>query len=265
MQAFREWNPIMAPRDDDAPEINYRRIAYGDLVDLTLLDILLHRDESTEPGTEERSILGETQFAWLAQQLADGDATWRILGSQKLLGTVAINPSLTGDSVFDRNTWDGFPASRTRLFTLLADAGLTDVVAVTGDAHISLALDLVDNPTEPPYDPSQPGRSVGVEFMAPSLSRGNFDEALPGGPAVYDGLRDDTLSRNPHHAYLELTSHGYGLLDIQPDRIVGEYWYSEILEASDEERFGASFTLNRGDGRWTRTPGTEPTPPRTLP
>jgi alkaline phosphatase D len=189
-------------------------------------------------------------------------AAWRILGSPRLVATARVNPDFVeaydGErrEVFDPRTWDGFPADRSRLFQFLAAEGIDDNVAVSGDSHISAALDLVDDPTNPahPYDPATSDAPVGVELLPTSISRGNFDEALGPAipPAVYGILVADTLGRNPHARYLEITRHGYGVLDLTPDRVVADIWFSPILSRADTEELGARLTVRRGRNRWER-------------
>lgn len=258
LQAFREWNPI---RDqvagDDA--VIYRPVRYGDLVDLLMLDEDLYRDVDTVPGTAAMSMLGNAQFDWLESELRGSTAAWRIVGSQRLFGTVRINPAFAEAidgmprEIFDPRSWDGYPEERTRLLSLLAEAQIGDNVVISGDSHISLALDLVDQPTTPNVRP------VGVEFLATSISRGNFDETLRGIgidgaalDAVLDLVLTDTQGRNPHHVYGELTRHGYGTLAITAERIVARFWYSEILSRSDHES-AVELQVERGANRWNRT------------
>ncbi|MCW5889185.1 MAG: alkaline phosphatase D family protein [bacterium] len=260
VQAFREWIPL---RDvpPARPETIYRTLAFGPLADVLLLDTLLHRNQELVPGTLEPSILGSTQFDWLAAEVRRSTAAWRILGSQKLVATARVNPDFTeifdGErrDVFDRGSWDGFPADRTRVFALLGEQG-DDNVAVSGDSHISIAGDLVDDPANPdhPYDPTTSNASVGVELLPTSISRGNFDEALGAAapPEVYAFVIGDTLPRNPHARYLEITRHGYGILDITAERVIGEIWYSPILTRADDEELGVRLTIRRGTGRWER-------------
>jgi alkaline phosphatase D len=268
VQAFREWNPLREPTEPTRPEVAYRRIRYGDLVDVLLSDILLFREPDALPGGGD-SILGAEQFAWLAEELRASPAVWRVLGSQKLFGTVKVSPDLTeffdGErrEVFDLNTWDGFPEARTQLLQLLTDEGIGDNVVIAGDAHISLAMDVVDDPTNPDalYDPATSEAPLGVEFMPPSISRGNFDEIIASlglppafGQAFVAGLVTETLAKNPHHVYGELTQHGYGILDITAQRVVADYWYSPILERTETESRGPALLALRGANRWTRTP-----------
>jgi len=258
VQAFREWNPIrnVIPGDD---ERIYRGISYGNLVDLLMLDEDLYRDLDAVPGTEAKSMLGGAQHQWLVDSLRTSTSAWRILGSQRLFGTVRINPVyarfIDGSTrdVFDPRAWDGYPEERSRLLSLLRDEQIDDNIVLSGDSHISVALDLVDDPNTPTFP------SAGVEMLATSISRGNFDETLRGlgfddalQQSVLTAMLNDTRRRNPHHVYVELTKHGYGTLDVTPDRVVAQFWYSEILSRVDTEEPGPALTVERGANRWTR-------------
>lgn len=74
--------------------------------------------------TEDPSatILGEAQWVWLAEQLAE-PADLRIVGS-----SIPVLPEFTG-----WETWANVPAERTRLLDLLASAG--NALIVSGDTH----------------------------------------------------------------------------------------------------------------------------------
>jgi len=266
VQAFREWNPLRAP-ETGRPDVIYRRVPFGDLAEVILMDALLFRDRETVPGTDAPSILGSEQFAWLEDVLASSSTAWRVLGSQKLFSTLRVDPRLielfdgNRREVFDLGAWDGFPEDRSRVLDLLARFGLGDNVMLSGDSHVSLAFDLVDRPADPadPYDPTTGERSQGVELLPTSISRGNFDEALLGGGVppeivfpLIDSLLAQTLPLNPHHRASELTLHGYGLVEVTPDAVAAGIWYTPILERSDQELAGPQLRAERGANRWSR-------------
>ncbi len=254
VQAFREWVPMQAAPENRSG-LAYRRFQYGSLVDLFMLDVLTHRNQDLIPGTTTPSILGNSQFDWLENHLAESTARWRVLASQKVMGTVKVNPIYAeGRSVFDLGTWDGFPASRTRLFDMIKRLGLNNQVVISGDSHVTIALDLVDNPDDPAnlYDPTTNNRSIGVEILPTSISRGNFDETLGDLVDLLDVIVPDTYERNPHHRSLELTKHGYGLLDFTSEKLTAEMWYSPILEVSETEFLGLRLTSDIDTNQWNR-------------
>lgn len=238
VQAFREWVPM-----HQATAGAYRRLSFGDLVDVVMLDVLLHRNQDVASGDPESwSILGDAQWEWLEDELAGSQAVWRLIGSQKVMGTVRVNPAFRGGSeFFDLKTWDGFPVDRKRLFGLLESLNGANNVVLSGDSHISLAQDLIDSDNP----------SVGVELLPTSITRGNFDERLGPNPELYAYLAEETLALNPHHRYLELTQHGYGIVDVTPERVVGQIWVSDILSSTLSETLAIELSVERDSGTWT--------------
>ncbi len=252
IQAFREWVPMRRP-EAGREAIVYRRVAYGDLFELILLDALLFRNRESVPGTDAPSMLGSEQFAWFEQMLDNSTASWRLVGNQKLFGQARVNPDFVNAydgerrDFFDLGAWDGFPEDRARVLSALAERDLVDNLFLSGDSHISVLLDLVD-------DFDAPTRKLGGEMLATSVSRGNIDEAL-GALAqqrLIDFLVNDTKRRNAHQVYLEVTKHGYGVLDVTHERIEASFWYSPLLAPATNEEAGPVVTLPRGAGAWTR-------------
>jgi len=122
LQAWHEWLPVRPPSTIN--DIIYRRLQYGDLVDLLMLDTRhVGRDEqytytdfATDGtidvdkaraafGDSNRTLLGETQRDWLREQLSQSSARWQVLGQQVLMGRYllpapileALDPSLVGE------------------------------------------------------------------------------------------------------------------------------------------------------------------------
>ncbi|MCB9657486.1 MAG: alkaline phosphatase D family protein [Sandaracinaceae bacterium] len=259
LAAYREWNAISPPRVGDADSIGYRTLSFGPLLDIIITDVLLHRGEGNVAGTEEPSILGETQFAWLTGEIERSQAVWRVIGSQKIVAPIEGGLALLGGS-----TWDAYEASRAQLFGFLADGGHSDNVFISGDAHITVASDLPD-PREgaPTYDPATGAGSVGVELMPGSISRGNVDESVNGVMSLVNALDRGARSSNPQFAFLDLVRHGYGLLHVTAEQMRAELWYSPILEVSDSEELGGALEVHRGENHWRRPvelPATPDTP-----
>lgn len=254
VQAFREWNAITPPANPDAPEIAYRRVNFGSLLDVLISDVLLFREESLVPGSEEASILGATQYAWLTGQISASDTAWRVIGSQKIVAPIEGSLALLGGS-----TWDAFEASRAQLFGFLADGGHDDNLFISGDAHITLVSDLPDpRPSATPYDATTGAGSVGVELMPGSISRGNVDESVNGSQTIVNAIDRGARAANPQFAFVDLVRHGYGLVDVTEERIVAELWYSPILEPSLTEELGGRLEVQRGANHWERP---APVPP----
>ena len=249
VQAFREWVPMRQP-EEEHPEIGYRVIAYGDLVDLVIIDGLLFRDRDLLPGTDAPSMLGTTQAAWLEERLVGSTATWRFVGTQKLFAPLRAVAGLAA------GTWGGFPESRAQVLDLIARESIENLVFLSGDAHITVVADLPRDPDEG-YDPTTGEGSLAVEFLPAGISRGNVDETLGDGPAtprLIAGLLEAFYTENPHYAFTDLVRHGYGILDVTPARVQAEVWYAPILRHAYEEELGVRLEVHAGDPHWRPAP-----------
>jgi alkaline phosphatase D len=102
LQAWHEWLPVRPPASMN--DIIYRRLQYGDLLDLLMLDTRLigrdlqftYSDFTTDGiidvaqaragyGDSNRTLLGGTQRDWLRQHLSQSSARWQVLGQQVLM------------------------------------------------------------------------------------------------------------------------------------------------------------------------------------
>jgi len=94
------------------------------------------------PNTDpDATVLGETQWKWLAEQLKV-PAELRIIGSG-----VQIVPDEHGSEM-----WGNFPKERQRLFRMIRDSKAEGVVIISGDRHLSEIARLpVDHPDSPGY------------------------------------------------------------------------------------------------------------------
>ncbi|MEL6358183.1 MAG: alkaline phosphatase D family protein, partial [Bacteroidota bacterium] len=164
--------------------------------------------------------------------------------------------------------WDGYPAERAQIVSFLSDNDVDNVVFLTGDFHSSFAFDVglpsvdlvfQDIPgvgtvpfynQSPTYDPATGDGSVAVEFATPSINSANFDEnagfvvavglqAQINAPIITGGI--DLGNPNPHMKYAELIQHGYYILDIKGDSTQANYYYTPILEVTNDELFAAGY------------------------
>lgn len=224
-QAFAEWLPIR----EGAEGIVYRSLAYGDLLQIIVLDTrIAGRDEQLPPdeiNDPERQLLGREQEEWLADELQT-TAQWKLIAQQVMVAHLR----LSADIAFNLDQWDGYPAARQRFFDLVRD--VSGVVVITGDIHSSWAFELADDPFAGSYDP------VAVEFVAPSVTSPGF----PSNTAAA------FMATHPHMKWGELVSHGYMLLDVTPERIQCSWWLVDDIENPDAgaETFAAAWRVNAG-------------------
>ena len=67
-----------------------------------------------------------------------------------------------------------------------------------------------------------------------------------------DGLTEAAPTDNPHYRFVDLTQHGYGLLEVTPQSVRAQIWYSEILARSDEETMAAELEVLAGENHWAQ-------------
>ncbi len=247
-QAFLEWNPIRLPDTSDTDRI-YKTLHYGDLADLILVDIWRYRNQDTL-ANGENSTLSNAQFEWLKNELTQSEAHWKIIGNQKLFAnwsTENVPAGLPVDgAVFDADSWDGFPNERERVLNVIKENNVENIIIISGHLHVSIAADVPKDKDN--YDPTTGEGSLAVEFLSPSVSRGNFDEA---GFGLFTDLAIQlTLAQNPHHKYLNLTEHGYGILRIEPQVAHAQYWYTDILNPDSEEWLAKELKVFSGESHW---------------
>ncbi|GAB6900621.1 alkaline phosphatase D family protein [Kineosporia succinea] len=90
-QAWTEYQPL-SPRTVRDHQI-YRKVSYGPLLDIFILDMRTYRDANT-PGLQaggpspDGGILGGEQARWLVSELKKSKATWKVIQSDMPIGLV---------------------------------------------------------------------------------------------------------------------------------------------------------------------------------
>ncbi|MDB5969137.1 MAG: twin-arginine translocation signal protein [Hydrocarboniphaga sp.] len=266
-KAYDEWMPIRLPTPGDTNRI-FRELAYGNLVDLVMLDTRLYarslqcdlQAQLSCPDDTTRSLAGAEQLAWLESRLKTSAAKWKLIGQQVMFGQlkVAGTPELiaAGGVYLNMDQWDGYRADRDRVFDMLDTNAIRNAVVLTGDIHSSWAMDLSRDPNNllvyrPGLGPIETSGSLAVEFVAPSVTSPGLDQLAP--------IQDVIRLLNPHMKYVDLSQHGYVLLDVTPQRCQGEWWYVDTIDsASQTEAFAAAWQA--ADGKNYLSAGTQSTP-----
>lgn len=234
-QAYAEWMPF---REQAGGKI-YRAFSFGGLADVVMLDTR-NEARSLQIGnvaedTAERSLLGATQEAWLAETLRASTARFKLVGQQVMVGQLAFGESHTP---FNLDQWDGYPAARGRLLDVLET--VSDVVVLTGDIHSSWAMDVVRDPWGA-YDPATGRGSVAVELVTPGVT----SPGVPGAAGV--GLVQAAREANPHMKFGNFSDRGYLVVDVTRSRVHADFYLLDgVLEDQGEERHGAAFEVEAG-------------------
>ena len=176
-QAFFEWLPI-GPQRAEAGRI-YRRIGYGPLLDLFVLDCRTYKDPNGENryADPRRGLLGAAQRDWLEQELAASQATWKVLATDLPLGLVVPDGPGAQEGIAQGDP--GAPLGRELEFADVLrsayDADVTGIVLITADVHYTAAHHYdADRGAVDEFAPFW-------EFVSGPLNAGGF------GPAPLDG------------------------------------------------------------------------------
>ncbi len=274
-QAYFEWIPIRENPDSSI----YRKLSFGDLMDLVMLDTRLEgRDQQINDVTDpalyapDRSLLGDEQREWFFEQVGGSQAQWKVIGNQVIFAPLnvgwaaAFAPNQTpeqAESIF-LDIWDGYPAERLRIINYLRDSSVNNAVFVTGDFHSTFAFDVADTVTDDAnfyapvdnYDPATGEGAVAVEFTTPSISAANFDENLdPTQSDLFEAFFNSPLlppappnNPNPHMKNVDLDRHGYVLVDVKADSVQANWYYVARLDSPNAaENFDAAYYTRDGD------------------
>ena len=268
-KAYDEWMPVRmsgtaALGDGD---VLYRRLSFGDLVEISMLDLRSYRDKQLaaqvdpEQANPDRTITGRPQMDFLKSSLTRQNAQWKLVGNPVMIAPVTfagiprdlikpINDTAgllpPEGAPYNVDQWDGYTDDRREVFEHLRDNGVTDTLFITGDIHSGWACDLpADKAT---YLGTR--NTVGVEFVATSVTSNNLKD-ITGTPARTTSIAvEETLkANNPHIKYLNFDDHGFSVLDITAKRAQMD-WF--IIGDRAIKGTGASWTTS-----WATTAGSQ--------
>lgn len=128
-RAFHEYMPTRQTFAE--PGRIYRKISYGPLLDVLLLDMRSYRGPN---DVSEAPLLGAKQLAWLKRQLAASRAVWKVIAAGLPIGLVSSDAIARGD---------GAPAGRETeiagLLSFVKRNSVKNVVWLTADMHYTAA------------------------------------------------------------------------------------------------------------------------------
>jgi alkaline phosphatase D len=254
VQSYYEWMPIREDAQTLTPRI-YRTFRFGDLTTLFMLDTrLVGRDQEVDRkdiaalSATNRSLLGQAQENWLAREFAESvrnKATWNLLGQQVMLAHQAPPDAISPNA----DTWDGYRASRDRLFEMVEQLRVNNFTVLTGDIHSSWAYDLPRRPFSG-YDKATGKGSLGVEFAGTSISSPSGVGAGPDGPKQLAGM----MAARPHLHYVDGSYRGYVVLDMTRERVQADFYgVATVAERSTNERFQKAFMSESGKNHLIET------------
>ncbi|MDQ8701527.1 alkaline phosphatase D family protein [Streptomyces sp. LHD-70] len=234
-QAYFEWMPVRPATEGTV----YRRVRYGKLADLHLLDLRSFRSQQTTVGNgdvddPERTLTGRAQLDWLKQGLAASQARWKLVGTSVMISPVAFGSvpahllgplaellGLPKEGIaINVDQWDGYTDDRRELLAHLTDRGIRDTVFLTGDIHMAWANDVPVKAATYPLS-----QSAATEFVVTSVTSDNLDDILKVDPQTVSLVAAGAVkAANRHVKWLDMDSHGYGVLDVTAERSQMDYY-----------------------------------------
>lgn len=197
----------------------YAQRAFGDLVNLYLLDGRQYRDvQACAPLGERggssgncealqgarRTYLGARQEEWLVGRLAQSRARWNLLAQSTVTAYMDEQPG-PGER-FWTDGWNGYPAARERLISALVETKTSNPVLLGGDIHAFIA----SNMNYQPHNRSSP--VVASELVTTSIT----SQAMP------QKNLDALTAENSNLLFANSESRGYLALELTRERLKAE-------------------------------------------
>ena len=279
-RAYDEWMPV---RMDATAALGdgarlYRRLTFGRLAEISMLDLRTYRDEQArtaaptpvpaleaEVSDPDRTIIGRRQMRWLKESLSRRRPQWKIIGNPVMITPVTfaavpqdllepindVTGLLPDDGLpYNVDQWDGYTDDRREVLAHIRDHQVKDALFVTGDIHSGWACEL-------PYDTAAypaVGDSAGVEFVCSSVTSNNLKD-ITGTPSrtTSVAVEQAILANNRHIKYLNFDDHGFSVLDITAKRAQMDWFViGDRADRRTSVRHTASFATKSGTGKVAR-------------
>lgn len=288
-QAFFEWTPIESnPENRIYRSIQYGNLMELIMLDTRIIGREEPFDDILDPNIQNpnRTILGMEQKAWFFDRLTNSEAKWKVVGNQVVLSKFSMGwltilspaQSFYGYENLFLDGWKGFPAEQQEVLDFIDDNEIDNIVIISGDIHNAFAQDVPNSPNDfvlvdtanltqvPIYSPSNNYNgatgegSLAVEMVVQSTTSDNFDELFGAAVAgfVAPFINMDIVAANgtvnlgnpnPHLKYADLANHGYFILDVKPDSVQGNWFYTPITTPSQDQNFGQAWYTLDGENR----------------
>ncbi|WP_112466570.1 alkaline phosphatase D family protein [Streptomyces triticisoli] len=264
-QAYFEWMPVRPAIEGTT----YRRLRFGRLADLSLLDLRSFRSQQATTGSgsvddPDRTLTGRAQLNWLKGGLKASDTTWRLIGN-----SVMVSPFVAGSLpahllrplakllglpqeglAINTDQWDGYTDDRRELLAHLRSHAIRNTVFLTGDIHMAWANDVpVDAGTYPL------SASAATEFVVTSVTSDNLDDIVRAPEGTVSAVAAPVIrAANRHVHWVDTDRHGYGVLDITADRAQMDYYVlSDRTSPNATAAWARSYRTRSGTQKVERT------------
>ncbi|WGD43504.1 alkaline phosphatase D family protein [Streptomyces cathayae] len=234
-QAYFEWMPVRPA----LAGTTYRRLRFGKLADLSLLDLRSFRSQQAALGDGEvddpdRTLTGRAQLDWLKAGLSSSDTAWRLVGTSVMISPLALGAlpasllkplaellDLPQEGLaLNTDQWDGYTDDRRELLTHLRTNAIGNTVFLTGDIHMAWANDVPVNAGTYPLSPS-----AATEFVVTSVTSDNLDDIVKVAEGTVSTVASPLIrATNRHVHWVDTDRHGYGVLDVTAERTQMDYY-----------------------------------------
>ncbi|MFF8018282.1 alkaline phosphatase D family protein [Streptomyces sp. NPDC007929] len=264
-QAYFEWMPVR-------PAIagtTYRRLRFGKLADLSLLDLRSFRSQQVKVGNGEvddpdRTLTGRAQLDWLKAGLKSSDTTWRLVGNSVMISPFAVG-SLSADLLkplakllglpqeglaLNTDQWDGYTDDRREILAHLRTNAIRNTVFLTGDIHMAWANDVPVNAGTYPLSPS-----AATEFVVTSVTSDNLDDIVKVPEGTVSAVASPVIrAANRHVHWVDTDRHGFGVLDITAERAQMDFYViSDRARRDATAKWSRSYRTRSGTQKVERT------------
>lgn len=236
-QAWYEHQPVRTEAVAHGPSMQiYRRLAFGDLAEFSLLDTRQFKDGQQVCGEaprnptglpiggprcpamldDGRTMLGTAQERWLLDGLGGSAAQWNVIAQ-----TIFFAPFdyVDGpDEVVYWAAWDGYPEARARLMRYLAERRPSNPVMLSGDWHSSWVNDLNANVRDPESE------TLATEFITTSISS-NYPGEIE--------AAEKALPWNPHVHFFNGDLRGYTRFLLDRERLRADFRLVDTVRSPD--------------------------------
>lgn len=188
------------------------------------------------------TLMGATQEAWFATRMqgAAKATRWQVFAQQVNVGMIRMpaaaldwlpkgapagTTGYIGAAIaaaklglpFNMDSWNGYPAARSRMLRTGLDAD-ANLVVLSGDSHNAWAFDL-----------SEQGAPAGVEFGGHSVTSPGYESTMRGvDPAlVARGL----VEASPELRWADTAQRGYMTVALTADRVTTEWLFLDTIRA----------------------------------
>ncbi|NNK29008.1 MAG: phosphodiesterase, partial [Flavobacteriaceae bacterium] len=217
-QVYYEWMPI---RDK---EYHYRKLSFGNLADLFMLDERLagrtkQAEGPDDPQLKNKKLLGDAQMTWFEITLKNSNAQWKIIGNQVIYSYLDW-----GYPEFRTNmdSWDGYPTDQQKVADIIKGNSIENVIFVTGDTHRAWAFEATNEPFNS-YNPETAEGAFAVEFGVSSINSANADERFSSESVRAHEKKIMSPDLNPHLKFTNMRDHGYLLLTLTEEEATANF------------------------------------------